>query len=87
MAQKWTALKGYEEEKTIITISCGNCGTEKTSEYDTLMNPLGSETSNEFPKEAFDEGWREVDSDEYGAILAFCPECVEAKCKLKNKIK
>lgn len=82
MKQTSKVLKDYIEVTMHHVVTCGACGREETNDYDDNFK-LGVMAT---AKELFAEGWREIDSEEYGSIMSCCPSCVEEQIKLKGAL-
>lgn len=71
-------LVGYIEVSVIYKVKCGFCGATWEDEHENTSVV----TPNKHAKELLDLGWRELESEEYGAIMIACPSCVEEQTQV-----
>jgi len=69
-------LKDYIEEVITHKVDCGICGKEWEDEIDASSS-INFDYREQTASALMKEGWREINSEEYGALMIVCPRCVE----------
>jgi len=74
MTQTKEQLKNYVVEEVKFSVECGACGLKYGHDEEVMGE---RPTIEQFAAEILEMGWREMDSEEYGAIMIYCPDCAE----------